>query len=212
MAKTKAGKNPTGFIQVMRGPVTDRDELRTMLDRWMEQQAPSAKGWLGTTSGVDDGGNFVALVRFATPEDARRNSDRSAQHQWWMETSKIFSGDVVFHDCVETDTIRGGGSDDAGFVQIIEGRVSNTELMRDLSRQLDAIDDDGRADLLGGNVALHGDGGFTMAAYFTDEASARRGEQSEPPPAVKSLLEQQAALMSDLTYTDLRQPWLHSPR
>lgn len=202
----------TGFIQVIRGTVEDRDGLRAKLETWLAEQAPSATGWLGSTGGVADDGTFVALVRFASVEDARRNGERPGQHQWWMETSKLFSGEVTFHDCQQMDTIRAGGSDDAGFVQVIEGHVSDMERMRELSRQLEAADDGGRPDMLGGIVAIHDDGGFTMAAYFTDEESARQGEQSEPPPDVRTLLGQQAALMSDVTYVDLRQPWLHSPR
>ena len=201
-----------GFIQVIRGTVDDRQELRTMLDQWVREQAPSATGWLGSTSGVADDGTFIALVRFASEDDARRNSERAGQHQWWMETSKLFTGDVTFHDCVQSDSFKEGGSDDAGFVQVMQGRVSDVERMRQLDQEMGRVGDDGRPDLIGGIVALHGDGGFTMAAYFRDEASARAGEQKEPPAAVRSLMDQQAALMSDLSYIDLREPWLFSPR
>jgi hypothetical protein len=209
-ANEKSG--PAGFIQVMRGTVTDRDELRSMVERWLADLAPGAAGWLGTTAGVAEDGTSVALVRFASAQDARRNSDRPEQHQWWMETAKLFAGEVTFHDCTDIETFGAGGSDAAGFVQIMEGRVSDVERMRELGHRLDALEDQSRPDLIGGLVALHGDGGFTMAAYFTDEAAARAGEQQPPPPEVRSLLDEQAALMSDLTYVDLREPWLFSPR
>lgn len=211
-AATSERNDVTGFVQVMRGAVDDRDELRSMLERWATEQAPHATGWLGSTAGVADDGTFVGMVRFASADDARRNSERPGQHEWWMETSKLFNGEVTFHDCEQMDSMRGGGSDDAGFVQIIGGRVSDVARMRELSRQIEAAGDDSRPDFIGGIVAIHQDGGFTMAAYFPDEESARRGEQSEPPAQTRELFEQQAALMSDLTYVDLRQPLLSSPR
>jgi hypothetical protein len=203
----------TGFIQVMHGQVSDRDELRSMVDQWMAELAPGATGWLGSTGGVTDEGRFMTLVRFATPEDARRNSERSDQHQWWMETSKLFTGDVTFHDCTVIEPFGAGGTDDAGFVQVMEAQVTDVPRLRELGREMDALGNLGRPDVIGGIVAIHPDNAaMTMAVYFTDEASAREGEQREAPPQVRSLMDQQAQLMSDITYFDLREPWLLSPR
>ena len=94
------------FVQTIRGRVTDsgRDEVREMLDRWVTDLAPGAEGWLGTTAGVAADGTFFAAARFATAEQARANSDRSEQHQWWMETAKLFVGEVTFADCDGAET------------------------------------------------------------------------------------------------------------
>jgi hypothetical protein len=55
------------------------------------------------------------------------------------------------------------------------------------------------------------DGAFTRAAYFTSEQAARAGEQEEPPPDAAELLREEMALMQDVVYFDLREPWLYSP-
>lgn len=52
---------------------------------------------------------------------------------------------------------------------------------------------------------------FTLAAYFTSEQAARAGEREEPPPEAAELLREQMALMHDVVYFDLREPWLYSP-
>jgi len=69
------------FVQVIRGQATDPQELRGALDTWSEQLAPGAMGWLGSTAGVTDDGQFVGIARFESEDAARRNSDRPEQHQ-----------------------------------------------------------------------------------------------------------------------------------
>jgi len=201
------------FIQVIEGRVSDAGPLRAQMDTWMAELAPGANGWLGTTAGVTDDGTFIALARFESEDAARRNSDRPEQGRWWSETAKLFSGDVSFHDCRETVTFGRGGSDSAGFVQVIKGRVRDTERMRALSEQVDAAWDDFRPDVIGGVVALHGDdGGFTNAVYFTSEQEARAGERTDPPAELKALMDEQMSLYEgEMGFLDLRNPWLSSP-
>jgi hypothetical protein len=201
------------FIQVIEGRVSDAGAMQAAVDRWLAELAPGATGWLGSTAGVTDDGRFIALVRFESEEAARRNSDRPEQDQWWAETAKLFSGDATFRDCTETFTFGQGGPDDAGFVQVIQGRVRDAERWRAVNEQADSSWAEFRPDVIGGTVALHGDGGFTNAVYFTSEAEAREGERKEPPPALKAAFEEEMALYEgELTYLDLRDPWLASPR
>ena len=201
------------FIQVIQGHVSDKDEIRAALDRWEQTVAPGAIGYLGSTSGVADDGTFISLARFESPEAARRNSDRPQQHDWWMETAKLFSGDVAFHDCKEVVTFGQGGSDDAGFVQVMQGRVRDVDRMRELNEQYEAAGGDTfRPDVIGGVVAMHGDGGYTNAIYFTSEAEAREGEKKEAPAELKQLMDEEMSLHEgDLTFIDLHEPWLRSP-
>lgn len=201
------------FIQVIEGRVTDADAIRAALDQWVAEQSGSASGWLGTTAGTTDDGRFVALVRFESEDDARRNSERPEQSQWWAETSKLFSGDVTFHDCHEVEEFGRGGSDDAGFVQVMEGRVRDVDRFRELNRQNEPAMREHRPDVIGGIVALHGDGGFTTAVYFTSEDAARQGEAQEPPEELKAAMEEERSLYEgEMTFYDLRQPILSSPR
>ncbi|MGW5685108.1 hypothetical protein [Nonomuraea sp. NPDC003754] len=201
------------FIQVIKGRTGDPGQLRAALDRWVEELSSGAPGWLGTTAGVTDDGTFVNLARFESEDAARANSGRSEQHQWWMETSKLLSGDVVFHDSAEVVPFLGGGSDEAGFVQVIEGRVRDVRRLRELNELYEAQFSNFRPDVLGGIAALYDDGSFTQAIYFTSESAAREGERKQPPADLKELFDEEMALYeSELVFYDLRDPWLFSRR
>ncbi|WP_131739514.1 hypothetical protein [Actinomadura roseirufa] len=202
------------FIQVIQGHVTDRDEVKEAMDRWVRDLAPGSIGWLGSTGGITDDDTFVTLARFESREAARRNSHRHEQEQWWTELSKTFSGEVTFHDCAETGDWLGGGSDDAGFVQIMHSRVRDLAGLRAwMDRQDYGMLRTFRPDIIGGLWAAHGDGGLTEAVYFTSEAEARAGEGKEAPAEMRAAMEEMRQFYEgDFTYLDLKDPWLASPR
>jgi hypothetical protein len=200
------------FVQLIQGQAADAGDLRTAFDRWVEELAPGASGWLGTTAGVTDDGAFIALVRFESEAAARRNSDRPEQGQWWARTAKLLTGEATVQDSREAYLGRGGGSDDAGFVQVIQRRVRDVPRAREILELLIPVVAEFRPEDLGTVVAEHGDDGFTVAVYFTSEAAARQTERT-PPPELKALREEQQALgVEPAKYFDLRQPWLYSPR
>jgi hypothetical protein len=201
------------FVQVIKGQVSDPNEVQAAWNRWLDETASGAIGWLGTTAGVTDDGTFVALARFESEDAARRNSERPEQDRWWSETAKLFTGDVSFVDCTEVIPMGSGGSDDAGFVQVIEGRVRDVDRWRQLAERWESMGTDFRPDVIGGITALHGDGGYTTAVYFTSEAEAREGEQKEMPAEMKAMWEEEMSMHEgEPTYYDLRRPWLASPR
>jgi hypothetical protein len=200
------------FVQVIQGQVTDPEQVRAALDRWSDQLAAGAQGWLGSTAGVTGDGRFVALARFESPEAARRNSDRPEQGQWWTETAKLFTGEVIFRDSSDVTADVTGDPDQAGFVQVMQGRSSNP----DRARELMAQDPDEwaafRPDMIGSVAVGHEGGAYTVALYFTSEQAAREGERKEPPPELKAQMEEMNQLMADEPeFLDLRQPWLYSP-
>ena len=200
------------FVQVIRGDVTDPLQLRAALDLWSEQLAAGAAGWLGSTAGVTDDGRFVALVRFESDDAARRNSDRPDQHQWWMETSKLFCGDVTFQDSSDVSADVVADPNTAGFVQVMRGRGTDPERARELMAQDPEEWAAFRPDVVGSVAVGHEGGAYTMAMYFTSEADARQGEQKEPPPALKAQMEEMGKLsIGEPEFLDLRQPWLYSP-
>ena len=200
------------FVQVIKGQVSDAAEVQAAMNRWLEETAPGAIGWLGTTAGVTDDGTFVGLARFESEDAARRNSERPEQDRWWRETAALFTGEPTFQDCSEVVQMGPGGSDDAGFVQVIEGRVRDVERWREMNERWESMGNDFRPDVIGGVLAVHGDGGYTNAVYFTSEAEAREGEQKEPPPEMKAMMDEEMALQEgELTFYDLREPWLASP-
>src|SRR5207237_10431022 len=103
----------------MEGGVGDLEGLQAQLAAWTSDLQPGADGWLGTTAGVTADGTFIAVVRFESLEAAKANSDRPEQGAWWEKTAATFDGDVRFTDCPDVDIFGAGGSDDAGFVQIM---------------------------------------------------------------------------------------------
>jgi len=200
------------FVQVIQGPISDASELRGSLDRWIRDISPHAVGWLGSTSGVTDDGNAIAVVRFESEDAARANANRPEQHAWWMDTAKLFTGDVTFHDCREVYEVGGGASDEAGFVQIIQGRNADRQRSLEVMREVEDTMQDMRPDILGGLVCTHEEDGYTNAFYFTSEAEARVGEQQEPPEELKAMMEEEQARMGMPTFYDLRDPRHDSPR
>ncbi|MGH9118942.1 MAG: hypothetical protein ACRD0A_13995 [Acidimicrobiales bacterium] len=201
------------FVQVIQGKVSDAAQVREAFDGWVQQLAPGADGWLGSTAGVTDDGRFIAIARFESEEAARRNSERPEQDQWWSATAKLFTGQATFTDSREVVVDVIGNPDDAGFVQVIQGRSRDPERARELmgedSSQWAAF----RPDIIGSVATEHADGAYTMALYFTSEEAAREGERKEPPPELKAEMEEMDALsVGEPEFFDLRQPWFYSPR
>ena len=201
------------FAQVIQGQVADAAEARQAFDRWVEELAPGATGWLGSTAGVTADGKLIAVARFESEDAARRNSDRPEQGDWWAQTEKLFTGEPTFRDSTQVDVDTSGDPDRATFVQVIQGRTSDPARARELMTQDEEKWAGFRPDILGSLSIGHEDGAYTMVLYFTSEADAREGEQKETPPE----LDQQMAEMGKLevgepTFLDLTTPWLHSPR
>ncbi|MGO4613163.1 hypothetical protein AB4305_21615 [Nocardia sp. 2YAB30] len=200
------------FIQVIQGKVSDADGLRRCMDLWTEELQPGAVGYLGTTWGLCDDGTCIALARFESADAARRNSERPEQNAWWAETERCFDGPVTFMDCPEVTQWMGGGSDEAGFVQILEGHTRDASRMRELETQASDRLHEVRPEVLGGTLATYGSDGFVEAVYFTSEAEARAHEKMEIPDDLRSLFEEENQLMREVTYFDLHEPMLVSPR
>ena len=200
------------FVQVISGQVADPKQVRAALDLWSQQLAAGASGWLGSTAGVTEDGRFVALARFESQEAARRNSDRPEQGQWWMETSKLFTGEVMFRDSSNVTADVAGDPDTAGFVQLMQGHSSDPDRARELTAQDPDEWAEFRPDIIGSVAVGHEGGAYTVAMYFTSEQAAREGERKEPPPQLKAQMEEMNQLIAgEPEFLDLRQPWLYSP-
>ncbi|MGH3479066.1 MAG: hypothetical protein ACRDRY_20775 [Pseudonocardiaceae bacterium] len=201
------------FVQVIQGQVSDAGQVRAALDRWVQELAPGASGWLGSTAGVTEDGQFVGLARFESEDAARDNSDRPEQDKWWAETSRLFIGEATFRASRDVVVDLNGEPDDAGFVQIIQGRGSDPARARELMGQNAPEWAAFRPDIIGSVEVEHDGGAYTMALYFTSEADAREGERKEPPPELKVQMEQMDALSVGVPeFFDLKQPWLYSPQ
>ncbi len=196
------------FVQVIEGPVADRDRLRHQMDRWMSELRPGATGFLGSTVGVTDDGYGIAFARFESAAAAKANSERSEQGRWWAETEQYFGGEVTFTDSDDVETFLAGGSDDAGFVQVMKGSADRA--------RLHAMDDtfmehaaSFRPDLIGGLRIWTGPDTYVAVNYFTSEAAAREGEKKEPPAGLAEQMNEFQDLMANVEFLDLRNPWLY---
>ena len=164
------------FLQIMQGKVKDPQLFQRQGEKWRSDIKPGAIGYLGSTTGVSADGTAVVLARFESADAASANSARPEQGVWWEQTAPAFDGEVTFIDCPTVDLIAGGGSDQAGFVQIMHGRAVNPDAMREAGESMEADLKATRPDVLGGFVGWHGDRQFTQAMYFTSEADARKAE------------------------------------
>jgi hypothetical protein len=194
------------FVQVIKGHSNDPAGLRRQLERWRTDLEPGSVGFEGSTVGIAADGTFIALARFTDADAARKNSDRAEQGVWWEETAKFLDAEPTFRESSDTATLFGGGSNDAGYVQVMEGTIADRakaeaaetpEMLQQLRRA--------RPDLLGGYRVWFDDNSYVEAAYFTNEADARRGEES---PDFAGPQEEYMELFGETTFIDLREPLL----
>jgi hypothetical protein len=201
------------FVQVIEAKVKDVEQALEALRRWQRELAPTATGWLGSTGGITADGRFVGVARFDSEAAARANSERPEQDAWWQELSSAFDGEATFFESSEVDTMGAGGSDDAGFVQLMIGSTTDKARMRQLDKEFEQQGSSMRPDVIGGTTAWNGDR-FVSTIYFTSEAEAREGEQrmsEDPVPEAKAAMEEMQAITSDIRFIDLSSPVLLSP-
>jgi hypothetical protein len=194
------------FVQVIKGHTSDAAGIGRRLDVWRSEVKPGAVGYLGSTGGVADDGTVIMFARFSDEAAAQANGERAEQSAWWQETAKYFDGEPTFRESSDISTTLAGGSNDAGFVQIMEGTVKDRAKAEafetpEMFEQLKAA----RPDLIGGIRVWFDGNAFAEVAYFTSEADARKGESSSDFSGPQ---EEFMALYSDMTFTDLRQPLL----
>jgi hypothetical protein len=197
------------FIQIIEGKCTRQDELRALADTWREEMAPTADGWLGGTYGFTDDDQFVGIIRFESRDAATRNSERPEQGEWAQRMTALLDGPVEYHDCDDVTLMLDGGSDDAGFVQVIRGKVADPGKLKSLMGDTDMLHET-RPEILGATLAIEADGTFTETVAFTDEASARAGESKEMPEMPAEVRETLEASMQGATFYDLPHPWFAS--
>lgn len=195
------------FVQVISGKVTDPDAMDRLLDRWEAELRPGAIGFLGVTEGVTDDNRFVAVARFESRDAAAKNSARPEQDAWWQEMAKA-TDDVVVHDCSRIETLFGGGKDDAGFVQVMRGRVTDAAKADEFFGRADEAEKllgSVRPDVIGEVVALHDDdSGYTDIVYFTSESEARSAEQREMPADAQTMMQEFESALAVDEYFDLK--------
>jgi hypothetical protein len=199
------------FIQVIQGTCHDQARARELMDQWLADISPGATGWLGGTYGFTDEGELLAVVRFDSREAATANSERPEQQEWWSRMEPLFDG-VEFHDCDRVVMMLDGGSDEAGFVQVIRGRMDDPDALEAGMREMESMLHEARPEIIGATFAIEPDGTFTETVAFTDEAAARESERRTVPDSgpMHEAMAGWQRMVHDLRFHDLHQPWFAS--
>lgn len=191
------------FIQVMQAKCSRADDVRAFMEKWSDDDSV---GFLGGTFGVTDDGDFLGVVRFESAEAASANSARPETDAMSREFAGLLDSPIEFSDYDDVSEFLGGGSDDAGFVQVIRGHADDVDAVKAFINDTGDLQEM-RPEIIGGTFAVSADGDYTQTVYFTDEASARQGEQQEPPAEVRDAIE---SLIAGASFYDLRNPYFAS--
>lgn len=132
---------------------------------------------------------------------------RPEQGAWWAETAKYYDGDAVFTETSDVEEFLGGGSNDAGFVQVMKSH----DVDRDAMVRMDQMFEKHaglRPELIGLIRLWTGPDSCIEAAYFTTEAAARSGEQVEMPAELQAAMAESSDWMQNTEFLDLTDPLL----
>ena len=197
------------FVQIIEGRTSDAEGLTRQGERWQDEVGPGAIGYLGVTAGVTADGHAITIVRFADEKSARANSERPEQGAWWSEMAKYYDGDPSFTESTDVQEFLGGGSNDAGFVQIMKSSGVDRDRVAALDAQFEKLAGM-RPDLMGSFRVWTGPDACIEANYFTSEAEARAGESQEMPPEVQEMMaEFQDVMQANIEFLDLTNPQIH---
>lgn len=103
------------------------------------------------------------------------------------------------------DLLFDGGSNDTGFVQVMQGRAKDQQQMRDRQKEIEPELRKLRPDLIGGITAWHGDGSSPKLPTSRRSKDARKNEQAmtKCPVYDSSSRRSTATYFYDLTRLDL---------
>lgn len=193
------------FIQLAQGECTREDDMRALVDDWCARMAHQP-GWLGGTYGFTDDHCFIGVVRYADREAWDRWCKDPDAASYWAAAEALFDEDCTVHESDDVLMLLDGGSDDAGFVQVLHGRIGDDAKLHQMftDTEMTTMLHEARPEIIGATMAFHPDGTFTETVAFTDEAAARRGESQEMPQAAT---ERFTAAIGAVEYSDLHRPW-----
>ena len=194
------------FVQIIEGTTSNPDALTAAGDAWQEQVRPKAIGDLGVTAGVGAGGKAFTIVRFKDEASARANSELPEQSAWFEKhLATAYDAPPTFTESSDTDEFMGGGSNDAGFVQVMKSKGVDRAKIESLDKVFEKFAGQ-RPDILGGLRAWTGADSCVDVMYFTSEADARKGEQAEMPDELKEAMASFGEM--DVEFLDLPDPQL----
>ena len=116
---------------------------------------------------------------------------------------------MTFTDSDDVETFLAGGSNDAGFVQVMKGSRTDRDQLHAMDKSFVEHAPSFRPDLIGVLRVWSGPDAYVEVAYFTSEAEAREGETKEPPAELADQMSQFEELTANIEFLDLREPWLY---
>ena len=197
------------LVQVVQAKPKEPGDAKDMWQRWDAEVRPAAaaNGFLGATGGITADGSLIVIARFESEEAAEVNNNLPEQQQWYSEFEKRLEGEPTFANYTKVDINQDGGSDDAGFVQVIRVKGGDVAGYRALDKEMDAKLREVRPDVIGGITAYTDDGDVTTVIYFTSEEEARKNESN---PEFQELAKQFMSLAGEPTFYDVKEPWFAS--
>jgi hypothetical protein len=199
------------FIRIMRGRVVDGAGASFDLARWRQDLSASPPGWQRLTAGVTEDGEAVAMFRYDSEETARSSGERPQQAAWRASVERQLARPVVWYDCPVVNVMKAGDEGDAGFVQVMQGRLVDPVRLAAMRAEVERTLRERAPHVLGVSVAEHADGvGFTEVTYFTSEREARAGER-QMPVEMAVQLGTVRSYMEGLEFLELREPVLAGP-
>jgi hypothetical protein len=196
------------FAQVIRGRVADPEAVAIEFRRWVTEVAPAASGWHDATAGVTADGQFLAVARFASEPDARTSSPQAERRAWWQNARALFDDEPALYESADVTELWKGRTTEAGFVQMMLATVADRRTVERIEEELDEAFRRWRPDAIGGYRVWLPDGRMLAVDYFSSEAEARAGEQSDPPAEVAEAFPSWMAQMSDQEWFDFTVPWI----
>ncbi len=195
------------FVQIIEGRTSDPQAFVAAGEAWDAEVRPGAVGFLGVTAGTTADGKAFTLARFEDEASARANSDRPEQGAWFEKhLASAYEAPPTFTESSDTTEFFGGGSNDAGFVQVMK----STGVDRQKIEEMDTVFEkfaDARPDVIGGLRVWTGADNCIDVMYFTSEAEARKGEQAPMPEEMQQAM-QDFEGMGQTEYLDLVDPHL----
>jgi len=192
------------FVQFIRATITDVEGLRAHLKRGRVELTPGVVGFLGSTAGISTHGDFVVLARYDSAAACTASRARPESEMWWRDLEAFIDGAPVVKESDRVSVLI-SGSDDASFVQIMEG-TGDPDALAALDERFLELAPTYRPDIMGGYRAYFDDGTWADITYFTSEAEARAGESREMPTEIAQLFEDFGRVAGIVAYHDLTEP------
>jgi hypothetical protein len=207
VATVPTERSTTLFAQVLTFKVADSPALFDAFDTWNKEIGSKAPGFLGGSGGITDDGTAVVIVRYRTAEECLAVRELPEHQQWRADSLPLIAGEIVSKDSVNVITDLPGNPEEAGFVQVIQGRLSDPEDAFGLGAEDRKALAEARPDIIGRELILHDNSEFTLVVSFTNEEQARIGEQQPLPDDVAAQRDRVFSGPDGVpTFYDLRKP------